>query len=223
MFWDSRKKCILRVINTAINSESSSFESVGSCFCCAPFGEVIATTDAVKHFILAFVVVAALSVPVRADTFDFSFATLDGEFSGVGSFNTYAFSTQPDGMPSDCGCYVMESLSGEVDGIAVVLVDGSAMQYEGPIPPVVGVPLILFENMDFLQQDFAFLLDSQEYHIHVQDMGPSQDLGLNLYGPGYQDQVMLGVVPTPEPSTSLLLIFCIAPFLFAARKIRFRG
>jgi hypothetical protein len=155
---------------------------------------------------LALLVLGSPSV-VRADTFDFSFATLSGDFSGSGSFETYPFATAPgtDEPIAYSGFYI-SSLAGDVDGIPMVLVPGSAMDYYGPLPPIPGIPLTTFTEYNFLNGSLEFTLGGQLYFIHDLDEGPASTMGLNLVGPG-GGPITMTVVPASEPSTFLSLAF----------------
>ncbi|HEX4073823.1 MAG TPA: hypothetical protein VHX49_00350 [Candidatus Acidoferrales bacterium] len=160
--------------------------------------------------VLLLFVAACFPSGTKADTFDFNFSTVNGAFSGSGSFNTYAFATDPStGQPiAYSGCYI-SSLDGEVNGIAMVLAPGypgSAMDYYGPLPPVPDVPLTLYTEYNFLNGALNFTLDGQTYFIHDLDMGPDDLLGLNLYGPGVEDLITMTVTPASEPSTLLSLL-----------------
>ena len=158
---------------------------------------------------------------VRADTFDFTFATLNGSFSGSGVFNTYPFATDPvTGNPIAYSGFYISALDGEVNGIPMVLAPGhpgSAMDYFGPLPPIPDVPLTLFTEYDFLNGSLNFTLDGQAYFIHDLDQGPSDQLGLNLFGPGGNELITMTVIPTAEPSTlfSSLLGLVFVFILFA--------
>ena len=182
------------------------------------------------RILLAVVVLAAVTcVPriTKADTFDFTFSTTNGSFSGSGSFDTYAYATDPvTGQPTAYSGFYISSLTGEVNGMSMVLlpgIPGSGMDYYGPIPPVPDVPLTLYTEYNFLNDSLDFSLDGQDFYIHDQDMGPSNLLGLNLYGPGIDDLITMTVTPdpdpVPEPSTLLSLLLGLALVLgFALRR-----
>jgi hypothetical protein len=146
----------------------------------------------------------------KADTFDFTFATISGDYVGAGSFDTYPYATEPGtGSPIAYSGFYISSLDGEVNGIPMVLVPGlpgSSMDYYGPLPPVPGVPLTLFTEYNFLNGSLNFTLDGQDYFIHDLDEGPASLSGLNLYGPGFIEQITMTVIPASEPSTVLCLL-----------------
>ncbi len=162
---------------------------------------------------------------VKADTFDFSFTSVTGDFSGSGSFDTLPYATDYTGDPVAYSGFYISSLDGEVNGILMLLAPGiSRMDYSGPLQPIPGVPLALYTEYNFLNGSFNFTLDGQAYFIHDNDMGPDDLIGLNLYGPGLEDLIMMTVIPTPEPATRLCLCFgllLVAAFAFKGRGNRF--
>ncbi len=167
----------------------------------------------IRLTVLLLTAIACLPAITKADTFDFTFSSTNGSFSGSGSFDTYAYATAPNGQPIAYSGFYISSLDGEVNGISMVLLPGSpgsSMDYYGPIPPVPGVPLTLFDEYNFLNGSLDFSLDGQDYFIHDVDMWPSDDLGLNLFGPGFNDLITMTVTPAadpvPEPSTLLSLL-----------------
>jgi hypothetical protein len=148
--------------------------------------------------------------PARADRFDFSFQTNDGTLAGAGFFDTAPFGTSPDGQPEDLTGFEMTSIDGEVNGIPMEIAGSliSGMDYEGPVPPVLGVPLVLYGQdggFSFLSGNMYFTLDGQLYRIHVIDMGPVDLSGLNISTGTTDMQITMTVIPvaTPEPSTLL--------------------
>ena len=155
--------------------------------------------------VLLVLLVMASPMIVRADTFDFTFATVNGDFSGSGVFDTYPFATDPvTGDPIAYSGFYISALDGEVNGIPMVLAPGhpgSAMDYFGPLPPIPNVPLTIFTEYNFLNGALNFTLDGQAYFIHDVDQGPGDLLGLNLFGPGGNELITMSVIPEAEPST----------------------
>lgn len=167
----------------------------------------MSTRISLAVFLLA--VIACLPQATKADTFDFTFSTTDGSFSGSGTFQTYSYGTDAEGQPVAYSGFYISSLTGDVNGIPMVLLPGtpgSTMDYYGPLPPTPGVPLTLYTEYNFLNGSLDFSLDGQDYDIHDQDMGPADLLGLNLYGPGIDDLITMTVTPASEPSTLLPLL-----------------
>ncbi|HEX4002838.1 MAG TPA: PEP-CTERM sorting domain-containing protein [Candidatus Acidoferrales bacterium] len=160
--------------------------------------------------VLLLLAVSCCPLITKADTFDFSFATVNGAFAGSGTFDTDSFATDPvTGQPIAYSGFYISSLSGDVNGIAMVLdpgTPGSSMDYYGPLPPTPDVPLTLFTEYNFLNGSLDFTLDGQEFFIHDNDSGPASLAGLNLYGPGIDDLIRMTVTPAPEPSTLLSLL-----------------
>jgi len=173
--------------------------------------------------ILLLLAVSCIPLMTKADTFDFTFSTANGAFSGSGVFNTYAFATDPTtGQPIAYDGFYISSLDGEVNGVPMLLdpgTPGSSMDYFGPIPPVPDVPLTLFTEYNFLNGSLDFTLGGQDFFIHDNDTGPAALEGLNLYGPGIDDLITMTVTPAAEPSTLLSLLFgLVLVFGFAIRR-----
>jgi hypothetical protein len=172
--------------------------------------------------LLALFVVTGFSSAARADSFAFDFATNDGLYSGSGTFTTYPESTDPNGNPVAYSGYYISSLNGVVNGIPMVMVTGifpgSSMDYYGPLPPIVGVPLVLFTQYNFLNGSLNFTLDGQEFFIHDNDEPGTPDEGLDLYSGAYEDPIQMDVIPTPEPATLTLSFLGLGATAFFRRK-----
>jgi hypothetical protein len=144
-------------------------------------------------FLLAFL---SLSPVSEADTFDFSLVSVDGLYSGAGSFN--AQFTAPYG-------YELTSLDAEINGDPLALIGGylgADLAFDG-----------IVEGPAFSPK---FFLDGSEYLITEQDAGPIQGDVLVLIDSNGDylaapHEILFTVsdvsVKTPEPSVLLLLLF----------------
>jgi hypothetical protein len=180
-----------------------------------------------SFFGLLLLVLTCLPLTAKADAFDFSFSTLNGDYSGSGVFDTLPYATDYNGNPVAYSGFYISSLDGEVNGISMVLAPGttpgSTMDYYGPLPPIPGVPLTLGPEYNFLNGALNFTLDGQMYFIHYIDENVP-NAGLNLYGPSFEDLITMTVIPTPEPTTRLSLLlglFLVAGLAFKDRGNRF--
>jgi hypothetical protein len=180
-----------------------------------------------SFFGLLFLVFTCLPFAAKADTFDFSFSTLSGDYSGSGVFGTLPYATDYNGNPVAYSGFYISSLDGEVNGIPMVLAPGttpgSTMDYYGPLPPIPDVPLTLFTEYNFLNGALNFTLDGQGYFIHDIDCNCPHP-GLNLYEPTGTEQITMTVIPAPEPATRLSLLLgllLVAGLAFKDRGSRF--
>jgi hypothetical protein len=165
-----------------------------------------------RPLLCAFVLLlfAGLSPVSKADNFAFTFVSLDGSLAGSGTFATLPFDTTPDGqvLPLLEG-YFITSLSGQVNGIPMVLVPGSSFMnnFTNAALPL-NVPLIPFVQFDFLTGALSFTLDGQASGILDSQGGPL--IGFTLFAPpGIQgissQEIELQVIETPEPGGLALL------------------
>jgi hypothetical protein len=171
-------------------------------------------------------------VPAKADEFDFTFQTTNGSLGGSGFFDTPPYGTAANGQPEAYAGFQITSLDGTVNGTAMDLVStgaGSRMDYEGPVPPVLGVPLTLFGQdggFNFLNGNLDFTLDGQLFVIHDVDMGPPSLIGLDLWNGTTNMPITMTVIPvaTPEPSTllSCLIGLSILGLAFRSRRTNSR-
>jgi hypothetical protein len=147
--------------------------------------------------------------PAEADTFDFTFVSLNGAVAGSGTFSTLPFDTAPDGevLPLLEG-YFITSLDGQVNGIPMILLPGSFMNSFTNAPLPLNVPLIPFNQFDFLHGTLSFTLDGEDCEIVDSQQGPL--VGFTFFAaPGIQgissQEIALQVIDTPESGSILFL------------------
>jgi hypothetical protein len=156
--------------------------------------------------------VAGLAPTSKADTFEFTFVSLNGLIAGTGTIGTLPYDTDPDGevLPLLQG-YFVTSLGGEVNGIPIVPLPGltSVVNNFTNAQAPLNVPLIPYQQFDVY---LAFTLDGYETYIVDSQGGPFA--GLTFINPGdvaglSSDEIAMQLVDVaysaPEPGSLALL------------------